>query len=47
MLRISKFLFLFLTIAYSNQWIAIQSEVPKMPEINLVSSDIETSNIEF
>jgi len=47
MLRISKFLFLFLTIAYSNQWIAIQSEVPKIPEINLVSSDIETSNIEF
>ena len=42
-----KFLFLFLTLAYSNQWIGIESELPKSPEINLVSSDIETSNLQF
>ena len=42
-----RFLLLLLTFGFSSQWVDIQSDVPTAPQINLVSSDIESSTLSF
>ena len=34
-----------LTVGLSNQWIGINSDVPRKPEISLITSDIDNSTV--
>ena len=48
MIVFKRFLFLLLfTISFSNQWVVINSEVPKAPVMELISSDIQNTTIQF